>query len=375
MSTTNDAADTPTPISAKAVLVLPHLRVQNANAISSPLTWGFPSITAFSGLMTALARRLGPDAGLSFQSVGVVCHGFEAQVTQAGYTRAFKLTRNPVLADGSTAAIVEEGRVHLDLTLVLDVELAAEHRGDAQRQALADSVADALAGMRLAGGSVMPPLPSARRRPSRPTLELQPSEPEDARKQFRRLARRWMPGYALVSRDDLLQDRLAELRTSMPGATALDAWLDLSRLTHRAVQLPTETEGGDAKTDGGDAKTAGGDAKAEGTATGTAWQIDPRPGWIVPIPVGYAALSALHPAGTVAGARDGHTPFRFVESVWSIGQWISPHRLGKLADLFWVADHADNSTLYRCRNAYTPAPAQAPESAANPASAALATQD
>ena len=29
------------------LLVLPHLRIQNANAISSPLTHGFPSMTAF----------------------------------------------------------------------------------------------------------------------------------------------------------------------------------------------------------------------------------------------------------------------------------------------------------------------------------------
>ena len=45
-------------ISTKALLVLPRLRVQNANAISSPMTWGFPAITAFTGLMTALERRL-----------------------------------------------------------------------------------------------------------------------------------------------------------------------------------------------------------------------------------------------------------------------------------------------------------------------------
>ena len=43
---------------SKALLVLPRLRIQNANAISSPLTWGFPAITAFTGLMTALKRRL-----------------------------------------------------------------------------------------------------------------------------------------------------------------------------------------------------------------------------------------------------------------------------------------------------------------------------
>ena len=39
------------------LLVLPRLRVQNANAISSPLTHGFPSMTAFLGLMWALERK------------------------------------------------------------------------------------------------------------------------------------------------------------------------------------------------------------------------------------------------------------------------------------------------------------------------------
>src|SRR5690349_2595840 len=98
----------------KALLVLPRMRVQNANAISSPITWGFPAITAFTGLMIALERRLGPNAGIAFYSVGVISHSFEPQVTEGGYTRSFHLTRTPVLQDGSTPAIVEEGRAHLD---------------------------------------------------------------------------------------------------------------------------------------------------------------------------------------------------------------------------------------------------------------------
>ena len=39
------------------LLVLPHLKVHNANAVSSPLTHGFPSMTAFLGLMWALERK------------------------------------------------------------------------------------------------------------------------------------------------------------------------------------------------------------------------------------------------------------------------------------------------------------------------------
>ena len=58
---------TNSPGPSKALLVLPWRRVQNANAISSPMTWGFPSITAFTGLMIALQRRLEADGALDKQ--------------------------------------------------------------------------------------------------------------------------------------------------------------------------------------------------------------------------------------------------------------------------------------------------------------------
>ncbi len=43
----------------EALLLLPRLSIQNANAISSPLTWGFPSPGAFTGFVHALQRRVG----------------------------------------------------------------------------------------------------------------------------------------------------------------------------------------------------------------------------------------------------------------------------------------------------------------------------
>lgn len=321
----------------KALLVLPRLRIQNANAISSPMTWGFPGITAFTGLMTALKRRLGPQAGLALYGVGVICHGFEPQVTRGGYTRSFHLTRNPVLQDGGTAAIVEEGRVHLDITLVFDVELALSRSGEAERAQLAARIGELVAGMRVAGGSVMPALPGTFRRPPRPQLVLLSDSEEEHPKQFGRLSRRWLPGFALVSRDDLLQPRLLELQADQPGATLLDAWLDLSRLNHRATrhQTPDEKTGEPLET--------------------IEWTADTRPGWTVPIPVGFAPLTALHPPGTVAGARDARVPFQFVESVYSIGQWISPHRLSDVEQLIWRPDHDPATGLYRCINAFRPA--------------------
>ena len=326
----------PTPHAA--LLVLPRLRVQNANAISSPLTWGFPSITAFTGFMAALSRRLGTAADIRFQSVGVVCHGFEAQVTQGGYTRSFSLTRNPILQDGATAAIVEEGRVHLDITLVFEVQLSSALLNDAARADCAAQIAEWVAGMRIAGGSVMPPVSGTLRQPPRSKLVLLAEAPDLRAQQFKRLCRQWLPGFALVSRDDLLHSRLETLRANAPDAqprpTLLDAWLDLSRINYRASTTTVWNAAGDASTEA------------------VEWAPDPRPGWLVPIPVGYTALSELHPSGAVASARDTDTPFQFVESVYSIGQWISPHRLDDVAQLTWRPEHTPATGLYRCANAY-----------------------
>ncbi len=49
-------------------------------------------------------------------------------------------------------------------------------------------------------------------------------------------------------------------------------------------------------------------------------------------------------------ARDSRTDFRFVESLYSIGQWISPHRLGHLRELLWYGHSDIDGGLYRCRN-------------------------
>ena len=81
-----------------ALVLLPHLKVQNANAISGPLTWGFPSPTAFAGFAHALERKFAAELDEGFAGVGIICHHFEPQVFQppGRRTQVFRLTRNPV---------------------------------------------------------------------------------------------------------------------------------------------------------------------------------------------------------------------------------------------------------------------------------------
>jgi CRISPR-associated protein Csy2 len=326
----------------EALLVLPHLRIQNANAISSPMTWGFPAMSAFVGAMQALERKLPEHLDLIFTGIGVICHGFDAQVTQGGFTKSFLLTRNPVGKDGSTAAIVEEGRVHLDVTLVLAVQGEACGGDSQSRDEVAMEASRTVSGMRLAGGSVMPALPGQRKSRRRPQLVVLDEDLEMRNAQFMKLRRSWLPGFVLVARDDLLARRLVELRKEDPNATELDAWLDCSRLTmHYAAEAPATRKG----------RVQGNDEEATPTF---AWQVRKSPGWVVPIPVGYGALSPCYNPGAVTNARDTATPFRFVESLYSLGQWISPHRLDRPGDLLWYSTSDPDSGLYRLRNDYQP---------------------
>jgi len=314
-----------------ALLLLPRLQVQNANAISGPLSWGFPSPTAFTGFIHALERKFSDRLKESFGGVGIICHRFEPQVFQPSGSRyqpkVFRLTRNPVGKDGAATAFVEEGRAHLEISLVIAVK---DYLTDKHGEYFAEDVLKAAQGMRLAGGSLLPTRDGKRYGAQWWPLA---EDLEGQAEVFRKLRRHLLPGFALVQREDLLRERLEKLRTSPgaeanPSATALDALLDLSRLNIEPGQpnpdSPNEAE----------------------------WRIRKHLGWLVPLPIGYAGLSPLYAPGEVENARDGITPFRFVESLYSLGEWVGPHRLENLQQLLWHTEADVESGIYRCINRY-----------------------
>lgn len=316
------------------LLVLPRLRVQNANAISSPMTWGFPAMSAFVGFQHALERALPESVQIHFDSIAVVCHRLEPQVADGMVAHTFHLTRNPVTKSGDTAAIVEEGRAHLEVTLLLEVSSEGEDLSTFERrQAIADQIFEQVHSMRIAGGSVMPSLSGSRR--ARPRLINFSDEAEARQRQWRSLRRQLLPGFALVLRDDLLEAHTQTMQAEDDQATALDAWLDLSRMNHEC-QI-TETH----------------DASRDQVIRQVHWTVRrPYPGWLVPIPIGYGAISPCYDPGEVAQARDAQVPFQFVESLYSMGEWISPHRIAQPERLMWFVENDLDQGLYRLQNDY-----------------------
>lgn len=308
-----------------ALILLPRLQVQNANAISGPLTWGFPSPTAFTGFAHALQRRFSDLLREGFGGVGIICHRFDPQVFQppGRRTHVFRLTRNPMGKDGAPTALVEEGRAHLEVSLVIAVK---DYLSAANGTYFAEDLLDAAQAMRLAGGSLLPTREGKRFAAQWWPL---PDDLEGQAELFRKLRRRLLPGFALVQREDLLAAHLVQMRGQEAGATALDALLDLSR------------------------RNVDPDRPDPDHPDQWLWATRKRPGWLVPLPIGYAALSPLYGAGEVENARDALTPLRFVETLYSLGEWVSPHRLEHLPQLLWYTESDPDTGIYRCTNPYS----------------------
>lgn len=326
--------------STKHVLVLPHLKVQNVNTISSPLTWGFPSMTAFLGFMWALERNLSKPIcitelseipttlsnEITFKSIGVVCHQFTPQVARSGYHYSFNQTRNPLDSKGATRSIAEEGRAHMDITLLLGAEGRFENRDLAEQQIIAREIGMIAERMRLAGGSILPQRNSQAKR-NQPALIALEADEDAAIRQFKKLRYMWMPGSSLVLRDDLLQKEHAENLAKDPKINLIDSWLNFAKLSYSSEKIDNQA-----------------------TTTEIEWIPRKRQGWLVPIPVGYCAISPLYAPGIVEAARDDKSHFRFVESIYSIGEWISPHRLNSIDQLLWYGETDEATGIYKCAN-------------------------
>jgi CRISPR-associated protein Csy2 len=307
-------------------LVLPKIKVQNVNCISAPLTWGFPALTSFAGLMVALERRLGAEKGIQFQKFGVVCHDFEPLTNKVGYLTRFNLPRHPINEHGETSAINEEGRAHMEITLIFKVRYDGEvHSGKTQQ--LANEVMDALLTLRIAGGSIL----NNGVRPSQRNAPMLHYVDENWNQTWRRLKMKLLPGFALVSAQDQLDQKFTSMKAIDQSASLLDAWLHETRLNITAENLD--------------------DAPAETTIPKKVnWQIEKRPGWIVPIPIGYTAIAPLQAAGTVGNVRNSMVPFQFVEAIYSLGQWVGPHRIKKIDHLLWQTNPPDQNDCYTITN-------------------------
>lgn len=288
----------------KSILLLPHIKIQNANALSSPYTIGFPAMTAWLGAVHALQRKLNQAdfEELKFKSVGVACHDLNLQTHKGrgDYVHSIVSTGNPLDKDGGRPAFIEEARCHLDVSLIVEVEdLSFDDSG------LIDQVTACLQHLKMASGDIL----------SCGKIELLTIHDEVT---HRALMRKLMPSYVLIERCELMIDAMAN------GQNAIDALLDYLTIQHRCV----ENEDGSIE-----------------------WTRKRKiNGWIVPIATGFHGISEL---GKAENARDMTTPHRFAESVVTLGEFVMPHRIKNLDHILWQYSADLENNLYLCKNNIT----------------------
>lgn len=288
-------------------LIIRHLRIENANTIASPLSYGFPALSGFIGAVHALSRRLAqtPEwTNIRLDGCLVACRDIQVQRYRenrySNYT--FNQTRNPILKDGSTAPIIEAGRCHLNIDLVIGVygELLPE-----QQTALAATIAEQIQQQRIAGGSVV-------------GIDRKHPVTYCDKDQLGEHKKRLMPAFILTNAHEQLAHITKNLQTQNPKATAIDALIETAVIHH----IPEDS----------------GEWHSESIKTGQ--------GWLVPIPIGYQGISPIIPKGELQNSRNPEYSAQYVETIYSLGRWTFPNRIAQLSTAVWYPQYHAEQNLY-----------------------------
>jgi len=295
----------------KSLLILPRIKVESANAISG-LLYGFPAVTHFLGFVHALSRDLEkhPNIGVKLGGCGIICHNFQIHVHKNGSARdcRFSLTRNPLTRKGKNPSFNEEGRLRMEVSLVIECDFTIDDvdfgtdDDKVDRQKFCELIYSLVCRKRLAGGYITAMSPVK-------FLEIH-EDNETCQRFYSEVIKGLMPGFVLKDRADILKTYTSD---NIQG-TPLDVILDVYTFKWKASLEDEEKKDGASK---------------------VVWELQPKSvkGWIVPIQSGYKAISPLYAEGKVSCARDRNVPFCFVEPIYGLAEWIGFHRIRNINDL------------------------------------------
>jgi len=280
-------------------LIIRKMRVSEASMETSPVTRGFPSIPALMGFVHALQRKLQTNhPSIGFANAGISCHSFDPGMHNTGEGLKISMSRNPPhekkhLEKG--VPFIEEGKADMVVSVIIGIE-----KGEFERQGLISDATDLLPSLRFSGGTIWGAV----------QIQIVSCSKDDEAGQ-RIVLRQLMPGFVLQERRDLVEKSMEQ------GLDALDALLDhleVSRVESDEKHQKAEW------------------AKKSG-----------EPGWLVPVSVGYHALSA---PGKVASQRDPNFEHCFAENVLTLGEFVMPIRLDRVEQLLWQPKTDETQGLF-----------------------------
>jgi CRISPR-associated protein Csy2 len=365
-------------------ILLNRIKVQNANAIAG-FTWGFPAITHFLGFSHNLSRKLLKTdfEDISLSGCAVIAHDHTVHTYGPSYGQGFTQSRNPPYLlshdKASTPPVIEEGKMNITVSLLIACEGNIGNRQDSFIKWLHKNSFL----QRLAGGTIL----------AIGSIEICNIDDELA---LRVIKRKLLPGFMLMDRSDSLAKHFYQLRLQNTNADLLHAWVDFIALKQKArpksdlitkhlrdlveselnqdlckllatwnEHLSPPYQQQNIPQSIKDYFSALEENKTNNKLlaqwrnyfepteeTEADWEYLPKPenGYLVPIMTGYKAISDLYENHEVDNTRDNETPICFVESVHSIGEWLSVHRLKNaqaINDSVWHYHYEEN--WYLCK--------------------------
>lgn len=366
-------------------IIIHRIKVQNANAVAG-FTWGFPAITNFLGFVHNLSRKLANTENfrdINMSGCAVIAHEHKVH-TYGRYERRFTQSRNPpYLKSHDKAAaspVIEEGKMNMTVSLLIGCNGNIGNR----KENFVEWLQKSCLLQRLAGGTILD------------IADIQLHAPESPR-DVKLITRKLLPGFALLDRSEYLENHYQRLVDDNPDAELLDAWLDFSMLKQKArpqsdliskhllkltqkepddqqaikltevwqkhLEMPYEEEKVPEELKVYFAGLTEDKANKKlleqwqnycepDEKTDADWEYVPKPepGYLVPIMTGYKAISQVYKNADVGNTRDNETDVCFVESVHSIGEWQSVHRIKSpvhLKSCLWQYHYEEN--WYLCK--------------------------
>jgi len=347
-------------------LLIKHIKVQDANAVAG-FTWGFPAITHFLGFTHNLSRKLQKHDNffdIHLSGCAVIAH--HHQVHTYGYNQltqskkpAYQYKEQAKNKVGSPP-VIEEGKMNMTVSLLIKSDGNIGNRKDS----LVSWLTNVCKRQRLAGGTVL----------DIADIDFLRIDNEQNKGNLRGLIHKLLPGFVLIDRSDYLEEHFHYLQSKNSEAELFDAWLDFIALKQKARPVSEKINRHLNKLADSDPENiqyqkllelwlnhlekpynlheipeelmdyfstvpenkankplldqwqayCSPDEKTDAT-----WEYitKHKQGFLVPLMVGYKAISPLYKNAEVANTRDNETDVCFVEAIHSIGEWQGMHRI------------------------------------------------
>lgn len=296
------------------------IKIKAANAISSPITYGFPAVNGFLGAIHALSRKIPRDQyseQIYLDGVLIAHHESRLHASRSNSYReyTFNQQRLPALKTGRPPAIIEEGRIDLTVSLVVEVKSDGwGFEGEEEKQRFTDWVKNQLMQQRIASGSVMSIGNVALFEVTESSL----------------LIPQLLPAYVLLTAEQDFKEITEILQDKNPESTGIDTLLEMSKLHFIPHEKATED----------DEKMIDESDKKSRQVAHWEWEVSSFKkgrGWLIPLCVGYQAIFPQFSKGIMKEARFETYPVSYVEPIYSLGKWVFPYRLDQdsFSNAFW----------------------------------------